>query len=52
MNEIEIADKKLVGLDNKCRTLALDDQEVKEREMGFATEIQNLKQQLNEVNSQ
>ena len=31
MNEIEIADKKLVGLDNKCRTLALDDQEVKEK---------------------
>lgn len=39
MNEIEIADKKLVGLDNKCRTLTLDDQEVKEKEMGFATEI-------------
>ena len=52
MNEIEIADKKLVGLDNKCRTLALDDQEVKEKEMGFATEIHNLKQQLHEVNSQ
>ena len=39
MNELEIADKKIIGLDNKCRTLSIDDQEVKEKEMGYATEI-------------
>ena len=43
MNELEIADKKIIGLDNKCRTLSLDDQEVKEKEMGYATEISSLK---------
>ena len=43
MNELEIADKKIIGLDNKCRTLSLDDQEVKEKEMGYANELQSLK---------